>query len=114
MLHVEFLSVNVTNGVKSNPGAAERRLVFHPLQTRGLNDAFVSDTSHCSDTMEPTLVFLVLQRLANVCVCVCIQVVRQSDSDKVTVIGAGGTLHEALTAADELASEGKPCPLVAL
>ncbi|XP_062314456.1 transketolase-like protein 2 [Osmerus eperlanus] len=34
------------------------------------------------------------------------KVVRQSDSDKVTVIGAGVTLHEALTAADELASEG--------
>uniref|UniRef100_A0A8C7DKN0 Transketolase n=1 Tax=Oncorhynchus kisutch TaxID=8019 RepID=A0A8C7DKN0_ONCKI len=35
------------------------------------------------------------------------KVVRQSDSDKVTVIGAGVTLHEALTAADQLASEGK-------
>uniref|UniRef100_A0A8C7DK44 Transketolase n=1 Tax=Oncorhynchus kisutch TaxID=8019 RepID=A0A8C7DK44_ONCKI len=34
------------------------------------------------------------------------KVVRQSDSDKVTVIGAGVTLHEALTAADQLASEG--------
>ncbi|RXM33460.1 Transketolase-like protein 2 [Acipenser ruthenus] len=34
------------------------------------------------------------------------KVVRQSDSDKVTVIGAGVTLHEALTAADELAKEG--------
>ncbi|XP_070297016.1 transketolase [Salvelinus sp. IW2-2015] len=34
------------------------------------------------------------------------KVVRQSDSDKVTVIGAGVTLHEALTAADLLASEG--------
>uniref|UniRef100_A0AAZ3R5R6 Transketolase n=1 Tax=Oncorhynchus tshawytscha TaxID=74940 RepID=A0AAZ3R5R6_ONCTS len=33
------------------------------------------------------------------------KVVRQSDSDKVTVIGAGVTLHEALTAADQLASE---------
>lgn len=35
------------------------------------------------------------------------QVVRQSDSDRVTVIGAGVTLHEALAAADVLASEGK-------
>lgn len=35
------------------------------------------------------------------------QVVRQSDNDKVTVIGAGVTLHEALAAADMLASEGK-------
>uniref|UniRef100_A0A673XCR6 transketolase n=1 Tax=Salmo trutta TaxID=8032 RepID=A0A673XCR6_SALTR len=35
------------------------------------------------------------------------KVVRQSDSDKVTVIGAGVTLHEALAAADQLASEGK-------
>lgn len=35
------------------------------------------------------------------------QVVRQSDSDHVTVIGAGVTLHEALAAADTLASEGK-------
>uniref|UniRef100_A0A673XDM5 transketolase n=1 Tax=Salmo trutta TaxID=8032 RepID=A0A673XDM5_SALTR len=34
------------------------------------------------------------------------KVVRQSDSDKVTVIGAGVTLHEALAAADQLASEG--------
>uniref|UniRef100_A0A6Q2XP43 Transketolase n=1 Tax=Esox lucius TaxID=8010 RepID=A0A6Q2XP43_ESOLU len=34
------------------------------------------------------------------------KVVRQSDCDKVTVIGAGVTLHEALTAADQLASEG--------
>uniref|UniRef100_A0A673X482 Transketolase n=1 Tax=Salmo trutta TaxID=8032 RepID=A0A673X482_SALTR len=33
------------------------------------------------------------------------KVVRQSDSDKVTVIGAGVTLHEALAAADQLASE---------
>ena len=41
------------------------------------------------------------------------KVVRQSDSDKVTVIGAGVTLHEALTAADQLASEGKSAPLVA-
>lgn len=35
------------------------------------------------------------------------QVVRQSDSDHVTVIGAGVTLHEALAAAEMLASEGK-------
>uniref|UniRef100_A0AAZ3Q1L8 transketolase n=1 Tax=Oncorhynchus tshawytscha TaxID=74940 RepID=A0AAZ3Q1L8_ONCTS len=35
------------------------------------------------------------------------KVLRQSDSDQVTVIGAGVTLHEALTAADQLASEGK-------
>ncbi|XP_061836016.1 transketolase-like protein 2 isoform X1 [Nerophis lumbriciformis] len=35
------------------------------------------------------------------------KVVRQSDSDVVTVIGAGVTLHEALSAADMLASEGK-------
>ncbi|KAI1890844.1 hypothetical protein AGOR_G00157790 [Albula goreensis] len=34
------------------------------------------------------------------------KVVRQSDSDKVTVIGAGVTLHEALAAADQLAAEG--------
>ncbi|KAG5282485.1 hypothetical protein AALO_G00056540 [Alosa alosa] len=34
------------------------------------------------------------------------KVVRQSDSDRVTVIGAGVTLHEALTAADQLAGEG--------
>lgn len=34
------------------------------------------------------------------------QVVRQSDKDVVTVIGAGVTLHEALAAADTLASEG--------
>ncbi|KAJ8257241.1 hypothetical protein GJAV_G00183470 [Gymnothorax javanicus] len=34
------------------------------------------------------------------------KVLRQSDSDCVTVIGAGVTLHEALTAADRLASEG--------
>lgn len=36
------------------------------------------------------------------------QVVRQSDSDQVTVIGAGVTLHEALAAADTLAKEGRP------
>lgn len=35
------------------------------------------------------------------------QVVRQSDNDRVTVVGAGVTLHEALAAADILASEGK-------
>ncbi|XP_077427735.1 transketolase-like protein 2 [Vanacampus margaritifer] len=35
------------------------------------------------------------------------KVVRQSDSDVVTVIGAGVTLHEALAAADMLKSEGK-------
>lgn len=34
------------------------------------------------------------------------QVVRQSDSDKVTVVGAGVTLHEALTAYDRLKGEG--------
>ncbi|XP_012672142.1 transketolase-like protein 2 [Clupea harengus] len=34
------------------------------------------------------------------------KVVRQSDSDRVTVIGAGVTLHEALAAADKLAGEG--------
>ena len=31
---------------------------------------------------------------------------RQSDSDKVTVVGAGVTLHEALTAYDRLKGEG--------
>ncbi|KAM8755711.1 transketolase-like protein 2 [Acanthopagrus schlegelii] len=35
------------------------------------------------------------------------KVLRQSDKDHVTVIGAGVTLHEALAAADMLASEGK-------
>ncbi|KAJ3586747.1 hypothetical protein NHX12_013141 [Muraenolepis orangiensis] len=35
------------------------------------------------------------------------KVVRQSESDQVTVIGAGVTLHEALQAADILAAEGK-------
>ncbi|KAM9343763.1 transketolase-like protein 2 [Pholidichthys leucotaenia] len=34
------------------------------------------------------------------------KVVRQSDEDCVTVIGAGVTLHEALTAADQLAADG--------
>ncbi|XP_053329892.1 transketolase-like protein 1 [Spea bombifrons] len=34
------------------------------------------------------------------------KIVRQSDSDRVTVIGAGVTLHEALAAADELAKQG--------
>ncbi|XP_024079276.1 transketolase-like protein 2 [Terrapene carolina triunguis] len=36
----------------------------------------------------------------------CPQVVRKSDADRVTVIGAGVTLHEALAAADELAKQG--------
>uniref|UniRef100_A0AAX7SXB5 Transketolase n=1 Tax=Astatotilapia calliptera TaxID=8154 RepID=A0AAX7SXB5_ASTCA len=35
------------------------------------------------------------------------KVVRQSDDDQVTVIGAGVTLHEALAAADTLAAKGK-------
>ncbi|XP_050784097.1 transketolase-like protein 1 [Gopherus flavomarginatus] len=34
------------------------------------------------------------------------RVVRKSDADRVTVIGAGVTLHEALAAADELAKQG--------
>jgi transketolase len=34
------------------------------------------------------------------------KVLRQTDQDKVTVIGAGVTLHEALKAADQLKSEG--------
>ncbi|XP_029465632.1 transketolase-like protein 1 [Rhinatrema bivittatum] len=34
------------------------------------------------------------------------KVVRQSDSDRVTVVGAGVTLHEALAAADDLAKQG--------
>uniref|UniRef100_A0A8D0CFN0 transketolase n=1 Tax=Salvator merianae TaxID=96440 RepID=A0A8D0CFN0_SALMN len=34
------------------------------------------------------------------------KVVRKSDADRVVVIGAGVTLHEALTAADELAKQG--------
>lgn len=34
------------------------------------------------------------------------KVARQSDDDKVTVVGAGITLHEALKAADELAKDG--------
>ena len=34
------------------------------------------------------------------------QVVRKSDSDKVTVVGAGVTLHEAITACDVLKAEG--------
>lgn len=38
----------------------------------------------------------------------CGQVVRQSDDDQVTVIGAGVTLHEALAAADTLAAKGNP------
>uniref|UniRef100_A0A8C9RHE1 transketolase n=2 Tax=Scleropages formosus TaxID=113540 RepID=A0A8C9RHE1_SCLFO len=36
----------------------------------------------------------------------CAKVVQQSENDKVTVIGAGVTLHEALAAAEELAIEG--------
>lgn len=35
------------------------------------------------------------------------QVVRQSVDDKVTVIGAGVTLHEILAAAENLAQEGE-------
>lgn len=35
-----------------------------------------------------------------------LQVVRISDADRVVVIGAGVTLHEALSAADELAKQG--------
>lgn len=35
------------------------------------------------------------------------QVIRQSVDDKVTVIGAGVTLHEILVAADELAKQGQ-------
>lgn len=35
------------------------------------------------------------------------QVVRHSNDDKVIVIGAGVTLHEALVAADELSKEGQ-------
>lgn len=31
---------------------------------------------------------------------------RKNDADRVTVIGAGVTLHEALAAADELAKQG--------
>ena len=38
--------------------------------------------------------------------CLCVQVVRKSDSDKVTVIGACVTLVEAMKAADELAKTG--------
>ena len=34
------------------------------------------------------------------------RVVRQSDRDQVTVVGAGITLHEALKAADQLQGEG--------
>lgn len=34
------------------------------------------------------------------------QVLRKSDSDKVTVVGAGVTLHEALAAHQTLAAEG--------
>ena len=35
-----------------------------------------------------------------------VQVVRRSDSDKVTVVGAGVTLHEALSAYEDLKKEG--------
>ena len=38
--------------------------------------------------------------------CSIFQIVRQSDNDQVTVIGAGVTLHEALSAADTLADSG--------
>jgi len=34
------------------------------------------------------------------------KVVRKSDTDKITVVGAGVTLHEAIKAADQLAAEG--------
>ncbi|XP_028923195.1 transketolase-like protein 1 [Ornithorhynchus anatinus] len=40
------------------------------------------------------------------------KIVRQSDMDKVTVIGAGVTLHEALAAADELSKEGIPIRVI--
>ena len=36
----------------------------------------------------------------------CFQIVRQSNNDQVTVVGAGVTLHEALKAADTLAEAG--------
>lgn len=39
--------------------------------------------------------------------CVALQVLRESDNDLVTVIGAGVTLHEALAAYDILKSEGR-------
>ena len=38
--------------------------------------------------------------------CVVVQIVRQSNSDQVTIVGACVTLVEALKAADELASAG--------
>jgi len=38
--------------------------------------------------------------------CIVVQIVRQSSSDQVTIIGACVTLVEALKAADELASAG--------
>ena len=42
------------------------------------------------------------------------KVVRQSAQDKVTVIGAGITVHEALKAADELKSQGTPIRVIDL
>lgn len=42
----------------------------------------------------------------NVFLLFVLQVVRQSNNDQVTVIGAGVTLHEALAAHDILAKEG--------
>ncbi|HKQ86500.1 MAG TPA: transketolase [Candidatus Acidoferrales bacterium] len=42
------------------------------------------------------------------------KVLRQSAQDKVTVIGAGVTLHEALKAADQLKSEGIPVRVIDL
>lgn len=42
------------------------------------------------------------------------KVLRKSDQDKVTVIAAGVTLHEALKAADQLKSEGTPIRVVDL
>lgn len=41
------------------------------------------------------------------CVWAQYQVVRHSVNDKVTVIGAGVTLHEALAAADDLSKQGE-------
>lgn len=42
------------------------------------------------------------------------RVVRSSDSDEVTLVAAGITLHEALAAAEELAKEGVPARVVDL
>ena len=42
------------------------------------------------------------------------QVVRSSDADEITLVGAGITLHEALAAADELAAEGTTARVIAL